>query len=471
MFKDLLSECVFKSGYIPVTENQDYIDFKIKNHMGFYRILFDAPNTAFHFFQNEEHGRKRIVKANTIFYNIPEEHKEFFDCYRDVKLTELLSVNDNQYYNVKKVEAKFLDSSLMEEELSSFCASEKGVLAIKSPMGTGKSNIIDSVLDRLPSDKILFVTMRTSLADEIAIKHKATHYKDKNAYFADRLVCQIDSLWQFDVNKFDTIILDEFQSILDYLSVMFLWNNEKPQMDKEALFEVIKHKRVFISDAFLEHHSLQDLFQIQSKDNRIISFVENDYRDSAPVHWFSTYKDNTDFLIKEILTKENHELVSLSHNSVKALKRITQRVSEMGFRVAEITSDSKHDYNIQNLKGYDLVAYSPTITVGVNILDNIKTHFHFDIGGSVSALSSIQMLRRVRQAKNIYCYMKGHKRKLNLTYNGVLKAYKEQFKAHNINSFTHGKIMIECSSNYYNADSKRIFRELLKQQFSRIMYL
>lgn len=469
MSKKLLLECISKSGYILVAQTDNHVDFKVKNHHGFYRILFDAPNNAYHFFQGEEQGRRRTVKSHNVFYHNQESHKEFFDSYRENKLRELLEVNDNHYYPVKQIQEQFLHDNLFEEELDNFCASEKGVLALKSPMGTGKSNIIDSVLKRLPQDKVLFVTMRVSLADEIANKHNVTHYKDKHAFCADKLVCQIDSLWQFDVDKFDTIILDEFQSILDYLSMMFLWNNAKPEMDKESFFEVIKHKRVFIADAFLEHHSLQDLFQIKSKDNRIISFIENTYRDDAVVTCFRSYKDNINFLIKELLTKEDGEMLSLSHNSVKALDRISQKASDMGFKVAQINSDTKKQFNINALEGYDLIGYSPTITVGVNILNNIKTHFHFDIGGSVSALSSIQMLRRVRQAKNIYCYMKGHKRKLNLTYNGVLKAYTEEFREYNINSSTHGKIMIECTSNYYNADSKLIFRELLKQQFNRIM--
>ena len=49
--------------------------------------------------------------------------------------------------------------------------------------------------------------------------------------------------------------------------------------------------------------------------------------------------------------------------------------------------------------------YSPTITVGISILADSKHHFHLDRGNSMDVVSSIQMIKRNRQAENIHLFL------------------------------------------------------------------
>ena len=44
---------------------------------------------------------------------------------------------------------------------------------------------------------------------------------------------------------------------------------------------------------------------------------------------------------------------------------------------------------------YDVILFSPTITVGISIMNNVTHSFHYDEGKSVDTISSIQMKLRI----------------------------------------------------------------------------
>ena len=66
-------------------------------------------------------------------------------------------------------------------------------------------------------------------------------------------------------------------------------------------------------------------------------------------------------------------------------------------------------YDLFSKKDHDkfqVVIYSPTLTVGVSNLNNVVHHFHYDSGNSCDVISSIQMIKRSRYAKYIHLYLK-----------------------------------------------------------------
>jgi hypothetical protein len=58
--------------------------------------------------------------------------------------------------------------------------------------------------------------------------------------------------------------------------------------------------------------------------------------------------------------------------------------------------------------------YSPTITVGISNENDTRIHYHLDTGNSVNVLSSLQMIKRTRNAETIKIFLQ-EKQKYNET--------------------------------------------------------
>ena len=55
---------------------------------------------------------------------------------------------------------------------------------------------------------------------------------------------------------------------------------------------------------------------------------------------------------------------------------------------------------------WDVLIYSPTLTVGVSNMNNNYYHFHYDSSISTDVISSLQMIKRTRKAKEIHMFIK-----------------------------------------------------------------
>ena len=120
--------------------------------------------------------------------------------------------------NTSNINKRFLDSE--KRTVQKFFESYK-ILKIQSPMGTAKSTVIDEVLKQSNQRglRVLLITNRISLADDISKKYKnIKHYQNsalEDKYqIGDNLVCQVNSLWKYSLKYFDTVIIDEVTSLL-----------------------------------------------------------------------------------------------------------------------------------------------------------------------------------------------------------------------------------------------------------------
>ena len=64
------------------------------------------------------------------------------------------------------------------------------------------------------------------------------------------------------------------------------------------------------------------------------------------------------------------------------------------------------DYLKKDHDKFDVLLYSPTLTVGVSNLNNVKDHFHYDSSMSSDVISSLQMIKRSRKAQRIHLLIK-----------------------------------------------------------------
>jgi len=283
---------------------------------------------------------------------------------------------------------------------------EKQLLKVQSPMGTGKSAIIEEVLRQCNKKgiRVLFITNRISLADDISkkypgIKHYLGTELEENEYGeGDSLVVQLDSLHKFSTKYFDLVILDEFSTTMQKMLDL----SKHAKKITTQIFS-LKKKKIVALDAILFDEHLE-LFHSKEKWSEII----NGYRDNVELHFYKQ-KDN---FISKLLKTAREKPITFSSGSTRILTVTRMMLEENGISCISITSETPQEQkkliyeSFKNKKPrWQVVMYSPTLTVGISNENNITEHFHYDTGGSMDVLSSLQMTKRTRQAEKIHFFL------------------------------------------------------------------
>ncbi len=414
--KNTLTEKV--NNVIKIPKNIQDICKKIFQEKGF---VFHEDGKVSHFSEKKtpkgfswtENSPFRMMHWNTdrivdIWQEVVKT-KEYKEFKKQSAEQEILSVMPSMSKQMKSgsntpcINKRFLNNE--RETVKRFLDTYK-ILKIQSPMGTAKSTVIDEVITQSTNRglRVLLVTNRVSLADDIVMKYKnIKHYQhteldDENAKYqiGDNLVCQVNSLWRYSLKYFDVVIIDETTSLL--FQLLSLEKNTKNIVTK--LFAT-KHKKVVLADAFL-FDDLVNLF-----GDSIIS-IENNYRDDVNIMLYN----QLDRWALEILNQAKDGVVTVSAGSTKILKSlelILQNNNISYFTVSSETSKNERELVYKEFQKknpvWRVIMYSPTITVGLSILAESDHHFHLDRGNSMDVISSIQMTKRNRNAKNIHLFL------------------------------------------------------------------
>jgi len=295
---------------------------------------------------------------------------------------------------------KFLNSN--KQQVKNFLDSYK-VLKIQSPMGTAKSNIIDEVIKQSHERelRVLLITNRISLADDISSKYKnIKHYQNSELegkyQIGDNLVCQVNSLWKYSLKYFDVVIIDETTSLL-----FQLFNIEHKKKNIITKVFATRNKKVVLADAFL-FDELVGLF-----GNSVLE-INNGYRDNVELFMYS----QVDKWVETILKSLKNGVITVSSGSIKMLKILELIFEEKGITYYTISAEtSKQEKELvykefkKKIPKWNVIMYSPSITVGISILADSTEHFHLDRGNSMDVISSIQMIKRNRQATKIHLFL------------------------------------------------------------------
>ncbi len=291
------------------------------------------------------------------------------------------------------------------KEVSDFL-NNKQMLKISSPMGTAKSNVIEEVIHQAGKLdlKILFITNRISLAEDIYRKYDGLKYylgtevEDNKYKQGDNLVVQVDSLHKFKVKFFDLVIIDEAATTLMHLLSL---ENHLVQTSKQIFS--LKEKKIVLADAFL-FDEMTDIFADKSETIHI----DNLYKDNVNLEFYSQ-KDN---FINDIIQEAKIRPITFSSGSTKVLDVISHMAQINKLKTVTISGETPKNEKeliyaqMQNKKAsYDILMFSPTLTVGVSNVNKIDSHYHYDTGQSMNVLSSIQMVKRTRTAKSIKFFL------------------------------------------------------------------
>jgi len=356
--------------------------------------------------------------------------------------------------NVITVNEKFLEvTDEINDSIQTFLHNKNGLLSIRSPMGTGKSTIISHIIEEAHEldMKVLIITNRISVAQDFGKKYNIKVYNQDQYDIGDSLICQYDSLWKYNIKLFDMIIMDEFISLMMHSRSNL--NNSSFNISK---FFGCFNKKLVIADAFLTGY---ENFLLSNKDTNM-HLIDNIYRDPTTLHSY----DDFNYFVNSLIFHASKNNITVSATSLGFINSLSLLLQNHNLKVVTLTAETPEStkkliYDLFEQDEHDkwnVLIYSPTLTVGVSNLNNVNYHFHYDSSMSTDVISSIQMIKRTRKTKEIHMFIKEKTNYLKTSYNDIRDEY-----MCNIGKFVEQNYLFDID-NYGNPKLSEVGKKAIK---------
>jgi hypothetical protein len=309
-------------------------------------------------------------------------------------------------YEVIKEDTKYID------ETNKILYYNVKFIAIMAAMGKGKTNFIGRYLTLYPEKSILYISTRRSFADFITGEEYKNigfvNYQDfkgqptKEITKYKKIVCSLESLQDIkEIEKFDIIILDESETILNQLDSSTM--KGVTILNYNLLcFYINNSEKVFVADAFIMNRTINFINNFTGEKALIINDKHNTSRTATEVHEDLIF----DVLIKSINKGENN---FCCFGSQSKLRKFMHKIIEMNIlkrdEIIHYTStsdDNKTKKTLNNINGewvkYRLVLTTPTITVGCSFT---QLFFHNTFIISYPSCSVRDLFQTHMRARNL----------------------------------------------------------------------
>ncbi len=293
---------------------------------------------------------------------------------------------------------------------------EEGVHLIRSPIGTGKTAIVEALVKTNPQKSVLFTTHLISLVENAAARLGITSYSECDNFdlqMEHRLAVCLNSLGKLTaegpLRRYDIVIIDEIEQVLARLTTRI---EQKPLVF--AVFQQLMReaKTLICLDAHLSKATLEMIASLCP--NHPISIHLNEYQvGSERQIVLHEQGESVQLCAMKALTENKN--VYLAFNSKKeAFKTFSAfKAAFPEKKGLYISSDNTGDaenqafFNAVNqvTQRYDYLICTPSVSTGVSI-DN----GHFDFVGGVfnaqinTANDCMQALGRVRNHPLLHVY-------------------------------------------------------------------
>lgn len=326
---------------------------------------------------------------------------------------------------------------LLVRELSDYFPHDKielhKVNILSSPMGCGKTHAISHFIAANKFNKILFITNRVSLAETTSLSFGCTnylHYSNGPINCSSNIVITINSIRRLvNINEYDLIILDEFNSTLDMMGssivdtediVMFFYNSvvnidnassKRTFIISDAILpkdtkQLIK--RLFVGDNFGEFEFLKSCFYPNVKRLPFENVLIYDNADNIFISIIKGLAEKKKIVLLTNCTKLCSVFVGLCRiNCVELFGKLNLKLKEhLDFTYQIFSSDTKDKvYKAvqSNFKDVheDLLIFSPVMDSGISV-DNLEIDDVYAVfcGITNTVSSMIQMCGRIRKNKS-----------------------------------------------------------------------
>lgn len=328
------------------------------------------------------------------------------------------SVLDYQFSEVtpRKVWLKYIEPKHLDVA--------KRVHCCKSPMGTGKSTLVRSVMEKDKDASLLTIVPRISLAEQHVKQFGTVMYDDKKSKpdEAKRLTTTIHSLYKF-YGTYDHVFIDESEAI-----VSALYSDQDLHMAeiRAALSQVLKYaKQVYVADCNLGKATIEILKQLG--EMRDVEVIINSYKTGTDKKVYN-YRNMDKWMNQLMDDIEKGEDIAIFCDSKRECQKIEKDIRDTfdGINVKLYTADdgNKKDLSDVNeaLKDVDIAIFSPVVTVGTDItLDKFKKVYGLYKGKSINVFDQEQQLGRVRKMEEIHLFIKGKDQCKQVSFEEILK--------------------------------------------------
>ena len=405
------------------------------------------PDNPLIMFSTDKNNKKDQVSIYHLIKNTKEGKRYLKNKTKQEQANQLIKEENIQdYTRYLSVHEQYLDFTKYPKKklVQEFMESKNGVFKLKSLMGSGKSAGIDLIIKEAHkrNEKVIIVSNRISVAKDFAEKYNLLLYQDPDSINSeDSIVVQYDSLYKYDLTNYDVAIFDEFVSLLLHHRSNLTTNSNINAVKFKILSD---KKKVVIADAFLTGYELT-FFK-----NREIYFLNNNYREDVKLFDY----EQREFFITELiynaqLLKEG-EHISASFTSLNIIKLVEYELRKVGVKVIALTSETAETtrniiykkFKEKEHSSFQVILYTPTLTVGVSNINNVISHWHYDSSMGADVISSLQMIKRSRKAKEIHYFIQSRQ-----------NHYDTDLKSLNINA--------ERNINqYYNSKDKTLLVDI-----------
>lgn len=345
----------------------------------------------------------------------PEEYNKMQYSFITGEEREFPTIEIKQRYllpeKIKKIDDK---SDVFQNEIIKFFNSDIKTFNLKSPYDTGKTQMIKRIIDTFNPSKILWLSYRKTLTNDILGNFATTYnFKDyqKKEFNADRLIIQLESIlklessmdWIDDIIEYpsyDLVIIDEIESILkQFNSPTFKGNSKECFNFVENI--IINSKKLLTMDGDIGNRT----YNFTSSFGDMINIVNN-IKINRRVFRISENEDNYYENIKlDLIFDKKIVIVSMSATACETYSyKIRKDFKDKKILVYTGNSADKSKEDFKDVLNVwdkcDVLIYSPTCESGVNF---DKEHFDVMYGilsDSTTSRQFLQMLARVRKIKS-----------------------------------------------------------------------
>jgi hypothetical protein len=368
--------------------------------------------------------RKQYTKATLYYWCKLDNPTKYEQLRQSYYIANQTSIKDNTpIIETIQFDKRYLieneQDTYMLDHFKTFFESESiKSLNIKSPYGTGKTQLLKRIITDYDPKRVLWLSYRITLTNDILFNFTDLgfqSYQDGD-YMADRLIIQLESLSKLENNNdlfidelesivpsYDLVVIDEIESILNHFNSETF--NGKSRIIFEYLENIIKASNKVISlDGDLNNRSYQFL---QTLGDGI--YLENICKINDKTLHLTEKELNFQ---KDILNQldNNNKIVICSMSSADASKYDTMLNDKYPKKKIYLYTGKSDDclkkHHLSNVSEHwsqaDVIIYSPTIEAGVNF--DVPGHFNKIYGilscQSTSQRAFFQMLSRVRKVSN-----------------------------------------------------------------------
>jgi hypothetical protein len=336
---------------------------------------------------------------------------EFFETKEKGEWVEI-----KEKYLLKEDQTEIFNETVLENNINEWIDNKKvKSFNIKSPYGTGKTQMIKAMLNTFNFPRILWLTYRKTLTNDLMGDAGFSEFGFQDYQTgkinADRLIIQVESvrrledlMFSFDevseYPSYDLVIIDEVESVLNqFYSETF--KNKSAEAFEFVKNVIFNSSKLLTLDGDLGDRTI-DFVQSFGRAINIKNNVKLNLKEFV-------ISDSEDYFLQEIEReiKEDKKcaVVSMTATHCDKIKEYFNK-NHPNKKVLIYTgiSDDKTKKELKNVKTIwntcDLLLYSPTIEAGVSFDIDYFHSIYGIIAESTTARAFSQMLSRIRKVKS-----------------------------------------------------------------------